>query len=1554
MESPFFNNDFDSILNVNVISSLYPELNEPHKMILLKYLKQLVLVISMVYDFDSNQNVFMYELTQNDYQDLKWLLSHLLPHLESEKSLKSFENMYNQKNIDSNINNSNINNSSPKYKYSNLQYGRCIRGEILKEIEFNEEHIENNFKLLVSSIIESSHKLYVNWMDVLPISMQNYKNFKLFNNTLNIFKKKQLQEFDQNNLSYSPENVKRLHSIQISDIYNIFRNYLYEDIIPLKLLIYDLVDIRNGSLIPALLFLKHFLDDGMNDILNDTLWSSITDENKTLFEQKLNKLYQHGISEIELSVNYIIDGDNMSYVLSALSIQRLVKALAITFDNNYRLQPSVIRSGYKPISKKIEEDNVIDDEKVYDDYSVENLTIQIESIKPQFMYEHLRKLVQKLKFTFYGSVLFDIKKEKIEDGLIFSDINTKRYTVLRQVTLKNIYNFAKSLSKYQKGKEYISYPKHWKSLENKEKEEILKRLNGNYANSEDWFNIKRYIRYILKSLNRDGDAKLVDVYNVELYTFITDHAFIEIIFQTMITKGILSQLRPNKQLTDKSITSRSDRRGIVSKMNPKIFSMELDNPYASAYSYLTELPYIYSGNIPEANKSAWFSLYALDWVSQIGFVHKYINQRVTYMTGATGVGKSTQVPKLYMYYLKAIDYNSMGKVVCTQPRKAPTKNNADQVSKELGVAIFNNNIDSDYYYVQMHHKTQQHIAQVTHLSLKYITDGTLVQEFKNASPLLKKLLDDKGTMANTNLYDIIIIDEAHEHGKNMDVLLTLMRDFAYYNPSIKLVILSATMDDDEPVYRRYYRDINDNQKFPIDCRIRDNKLDRVNIDRRYHISPVGLGTTHKIEETYLDGSNVVDIVKSLVREGLKGDILIFQPGEADIIKLVEELNDATPDDVIALPFYSALSDNKRTFIETIDENFSKLHISKRESFSSARDLSSGGYNYKNCIICATNIAEASITIRRLYYVIETGTRKALMYSYTKRGGKLVTMNISESSRLQRKGRVGRTGPGHVYYTYKKGLMENNKILFEFSTGNISDSIFSSVQTNTEENLITIEGLLKNKIIKDQFYNLFSTANGNYNYQGNLTHYDYDYDEKYVPQLFETGYDSDNLYDATGMYYIVHPEELYIERDLMGRIKSTSKNDVIYDNNTNKIVSLKMDSFFEDLLMKKYLEKNSNKYFKTQFGKVISEINQTFGFEDPALNEILTFSLFFNTTDDICRIVSILAALNGNPMELFNSMEKNVYDLKSFKSMFKNHSSEFNVLNDLGKEIIKYILLSLDMTAIDSNIRKRYNISENDYNSMLKSYENIETEEDGTRMKLKRETIFSARLQMILFDNKLSSAIYNISNILNINSRFVLTFLELYFVSSDLVGSLYFPNKRNKTYSNEIKKYEGQYKNLLSSKFNPILLTLIHAQPFNIAKRILHTNHFLSVYAPSTENIYSLGVYKQLQKKGITFDPMLLISPEYATSYIFYFNINIQRESVVCIAHITKDYLKLFENIYNYDRLNKVSNNDFKKVDKYIDKLNDKLIPKNITMNDIKMLQYVGTTYKELLVDFSTI
>ena len=74
------------------------------------------------------------------------------------------------------------------------------------------------------------------------------------------------------------------------------------------------------------------------------------------------------------------------------------------------------------------------------------------------------------------------------------------------------------------------------------------------------------------------------------------------------------------------------------------------------------------------------------------------------------------------------------------------------------------------------------------------------------------------------MYTIVIVDEAHEHNKNMDYILTLMRNSMYYNNDLKLVIISATMDDDEPIYRYYFKHINDNFKFPLDRTVLDLDL----------------------------------------------------------------------------------------------------------------------------------------------------------------------------------------------------------------------------------------------------------------------------------------------------------------------------------------------------------------------------------------------------------------------------------------------------------------------------------------------------------------------------------------------------------------------------------------------------------------------------------------------------------------------------------------------------------------------------------------------------------
>jgi hypothetical protein len=264
-----------------------------------------------------------------------------------------------------------------------------------------------------------------------------------------------------------------------------------------------------------------------------------------------------------------------------------------------------------------------------------------------------------------------------------------------------------------------------------------------------------------------------------------------------------------------------------------------------------------------------------------------MNNRVSFLSGAIGVGKSTHVPKLFLYYLKALDYKSSGNVVCTQPRKTPTEGAARFVSKQLGLPVFNEKSKDDnsddleittpfteYRHVQMKHKDRNNVTNIYGLILKFITDGSLVSEFRDILPYFKTMSYDKKTITNKNLYDIIIIDESHEHNKNMDILLTLMRTYCYYNPSVRLVILSATLDDDEPTYRRYYRCINDNLKYPFDNLIKKYDLDRINIDRRYHISPPESGTRFSVVEYYKPEYNnkegLVTLLKGLIKEN-KGE-----------------------------------------------------------------------------------------------------------------------------------------------------------------------------------------------------------------------------------------------------------------------------------------------------------------------------------------------------------------------------------------------------------------------------------------------------------------------------------------------------------------------------------------------------------------------------------------------------------------------------------------------------------------------------------------------------------
>jgi len=275
----------------------------------------------------------------------------------------------------------------------------------------------------------------------------------------------------------------------------------------------------------------------------------------------------------------------------------------------------------------------------------------------------------------------------------------------------------------------------------------------------------------------------------------------------------------------------------------------------------------------------------------------------------------------------------------------------------------------------------------------------------------------------------------------MDMILTYMKISLYHNNSLKLIIVSATMDDDEPRYRRFYRDINDNRMYPFNTNLIDNKLDRINVDRRLHIWPPSEidkgGTTYPIKDIWNQDPSFEGIVKLALNliETQNGDILIFQPGTKEISKMVTELNNRLPINAIAIPYHGKMDQNKKNLIENLsDEDKRRLTYPKTVPYDTKEEpeIRVPQGTYDRVIVIATNLAEASITISTLKFVIETGTQKIDVYDYVNRISKIKLVPISESSRKQRRGRVGRKSSGTVYYTYGPDDLKNNKINFNIS------------------------------------------------------------------------------------------------------------------------------------------------------------------------------------------------------------------------------------------------------------------------------------------------------------------------------------------------------------------------------------------------------------------------------------------------------------------------------------------------------------------------------------------
>ncbi|HEU5151249.1 MAG TPA: ATP-dependent RNA helicase HrpA [Iamia sp.] len=331
------------------------------------------------------------------------------------------------------------------------------------------------------------------------------------------------------------------------------------------------------------------------------------------------------------------------------------------------------------------------------------------------------------------------------------------------------------------------------------------------------------------------------------------------------------------------------------------------------------------------------------------------DHQVVIVAGETGSGKSTQLPKLCLELGRGV----AGLIGHTQPRRVAARTIAERVAEELGTELG----DAVGYTVRFTDRVSDDTF------VKVMTDGILLAELPR-DRLLRR-------------YDTLIIDEAHERSLNIDFLLGYLHQLLPQRPDLKVVITSATIDterfsahfDDAPIIEVSGR------TFPVELRYR----------------PYGELVAAEEGDDVIDDDRdqvdaVCDAVAELAGEG-PGDILVFLSGEREIHDTADALAERDLRDTDVLPLYARLSaaEQQRVFAP---------HGRRR-------------------VVLATNVAETSLTVPGVRYVVDAGTARISRYSHRLKVQRLPIEKISQASADQRAGRCGRVAPGICIRLYSE-------------------------------------------------------------------------------------------------------------------------------------------------------------------------------------------------------------------------------------------------------------------------------------------------------------------------------------------------------------------------------------------------------------------------------------------------------------------------------------------------------------------------------------------------------
>lgn len=354
------------------------------------------------------------------------------------------------------------------------------------------------------------------------------------------------------------------------------------------------------------------------------------------------------------------------------------------------------------------------------------------------------------------------------------------------------------------------------------------------------------------------------------------------------------------------------------------------------------------------------------------FLKIFHSTQIMVFVGETGSGKTTQIPQFVLY--DEMPHLTGKQVACTQPRRVAAMSVAARVADEMDVELG----EEVGYNIRFENNSGPKTI------LKYMTDGMLLREAIEDHDLTR--------------YSCIILDEAHERTLATDILMGLLKQVSVRRPDLKIIIMSATLDAEK--FQNYF-----------------NNAPLLAVPGRTH--PVEIYYTPEFQRDYLDAA-IRTVLQIHATEG-EGDILLFLTGEEEIEDACRKIS-LEGDELVreqncgplkVYPLYGSLPPHQQQKI------FEPAPTNPNPNGRPGRK-----------VIISTNIAETSLTIDGIVYVVDPGFSKQKVYNPRVRVESLLVSPISKASAQQRAGRAGRTRPGKCFRLYteeafKKELIEQS-------------------------------------------------------------------------------------------------------------------------------------------------------------------------------------------------------------------------------------------------------------------------------------------------------------------------------------------------------------------------------------------------------------------------------------------------------------------------------------------------------------------------------------------------